>query len=144
MPHPDGDTYLILETTHWKTFLMSDQTYLGRSVVVLKRENCGDLADLTKEEMLDFLELVGKLENAFRKAFSATMFNWTCLMNLAYQNVPPDPHVHWHFRPRYDHKVTFSGLDFIDPNFGQHYDRATDRDVGVVRKQIVEEVKKHV
>jgi diadenosine tetraphosphate (Ap4A) HIT family hydrolase len=123
---------------------MSDQTYLGRSVVVLKRENCGDLAELTKEEMLDFLELVGRLENAFRKAFNATMFNWSCLMNLAYQNVPPDPHVHWHFRPRYDHTVTFFGLDFIDPNFGKHYDLSTDRDIGVVRKKITEEVKKYI
>lgn len=90
--------------------LLSDQTYLGRSVVTLKRRDCGDLAKLTEDEILDFLDLVGKLENAFRKAFNATMFNWTCLMNLAYQNTPPDPHVHWHFRPRYDHKVSFAGL----------------------------------
>lgn len=144
MLHPDGDKFLILETTYWKVFLMSDQTYLGRSVVVLKREKCGDLADLTNEEMLDFLQMVKKIENAFRQTFKATMFNWTCLMNWAYKNNPPTPHVHWHFRPRYNHKVEFAGLEFADDKFGEHYERGTDRDVGDVRKQIVDEVKKYL
>lgn len=133
---------LIFETTYWNVFLMPNQTYLGYCSVSLKRRDCGDLADVTNEEMLDFLQLAKKLENALRKAFNATMFNWTCLMNLSYQNNPPTPHMHWHFRPRYDHPVKFAGLEFTDKFFGQHYDwPPTERTLGDEdRKQIISEI----
>ncbi|MFA6252131.1 MAG: HIT family protein [Candidatus Paceibacterota bacterium] len=135
---------LIFETTHWNVILMPNQNYLGYCSVSLKRRDCGDLADLTNEEMLDFLQLVKKLENALRKAFNATMFNWTCLMNLSYQNNPPTPHMHWHFRPRYDHKVIFAGIEFIDQSFGQHYDwPPTERILeDNTRKEIINEILK--
>lgn len=110
----------ILETPLWEVILMEDQRYLGRCVLVLKR-SCGDLAELKQEEILDFFDLVKKLEAALRKTFDATMFNWGCLMNDAYQETPPNPQVHWHFRPRYNHPVQFAGQTFTDPNFGHHY-----------------------
>jgi len=125
VPNPDD---LVYETKHWKVILDPDQSYLGRCYVSLKR-HCGDLAELTKEEWLDFAELVKKLEGALRKSFDATMFNWTCLLNDAYQNNPPDPHVHWHLRPRYSHKVEFAGLLFEDKEFAHHYGRGTNREV---------------
>ncbi len=89
-------------------------------MVILKRP-CGDLADLTDEEFIDFKNVVQRLESAARQAFTATMFNWSCLMNLAYRKKPSNPQVHWHFRPRYDHIVTVDGKEFQDPNFGSHY-----------------------
>jgi diadenosine tetraphosphate (Ap4A) HIT family hydrolase len=116
---------LVFETPYWKIILMDEQRYLGRCVVVLKR-SCGDLAELNKEETLDFFEVVQKLGNLLRKTFDATMFNWACLMNRAYRETPPNPQVHWHFRPRYNHKVEFAGEIFEDPNFGTHYLRETD------------------
>ena len=73
--------------------------------------------------------VVKKLEAALKKSFDATMFNWSCLMNNAYQNDPPDPQVHWHFRPRYNHKVDFEGEIFEDKDFGHHYARNTDRKI---------------
>lgn len=134
----------IFETTYWRVFLMPNQAHLGYCSVSLKRRDCGDLVNITTEEILDFFQLAKKLENALRKAFNATMFNWSCLMNLAYQNSPPTPHVHWHFRPRYNHGVTFAGLEFLDPSFGQHYDwPPIERDVDDrVRKEIIDEIKK--
>ncbi len=78
--------------------------------------------------MIDFLALVRKLETLCRKTFGATMFNWTCLMNNAYQNSPPEPQVHWHFRPRYDAPVKVAGKTFEDPNFGYHYLRGSEND----------------
>jgi len=132
------------ESTYWYVVLVPDQTYLGRSVVSLKRRDCGDLADLTTAELSDFLQLVKKLENAFRLALGATMFNWSCLMNLAYRNSPPEPHVHWHFRPRYDKAINFARLQFIDPNFGSHYQLGTEKIItDDVREKIIEEVKKY-
>ncbi|MDD5568988.1 MAG: HIT family protein [Candidatus Pacebacteria bacterium] len=134
----------VFETEYWKVFLMPNQTYLGYCSVSLKRRDCGDLADMTNDEIIDFLKLAKKLESAIKKAFGATMFNWTCLMNLAYQNNPPTPHMHWHFRPRYDHKVTFAGLEFVDQFFGQHYDwPPTERILNdAVREKIIDEIEK--
>ncbi len=120
---------IILETTYWKVELNNyDQTNLGRSYVTAKRD-VGSMSDLSQEEWLDFGEVVKKLESACTRAFGATMFNWTCLMNLAYQNDPPNPHVHWHFRPRYKSSVSFASETFEDHAFGKHYERGTERKV---------------
>ncbi len=142
MPLHLDDESLIFETQYWKVYPSIDQTYLGRSIIFLKRENCGDLADLKPDEIIDFLLLVKKLENACRKAFGAVMFNWACLMNDAYQNVPPDPQVHWHCRPRYNHPVTFAGHEFEDTSFGTHYLRGTNFAVdSSVQRQIISAIK---
>jgi len=87
------------------------------------------LAELTREEWLDYADIVKKLEQAIRLAFGAVVFNWGCLMNNAFQVSPATPHIHWHLRPRYDKTVNFDGLEFIDPLFGYHYDRAQSQKV---------------
>ncbi|OGY79764.1 MAG: hypothetical protein A3B74_01835 [Candidatus Kerfeldbacteria bacterium RIFCSPHIGHO2_02_FULL_42_14] len=132
------------QTKYWNVFLAWDQTYLGRCIVALKR-HCGDLAELKKEEYDEFIELVKRLESALRKSFDATMFNWTCLMNDAYQEKNPEPHVHWHFRPRYNHKVEIAGLVFEDLEFGHHYDRTKKREISeVAKKTIVSKIKENL
>lgn len=115
----------IYETPYWEVFLNPDQYYLGRLVVVAKRD-VGFMSDLTKDEWLDFLELSKKIESSFKKDFGATMFNWTCLMNHAYQVDNPKPRVHWHFRARYSKPVTFQGITFEDKEFGHHYANGTN------------------
>ena len=137
----EQDQDLMYQTEFWKVILMPDQTYLGRCVVVLKR-NCGDLAEVSHEEVLDFFDnVVKKLEVSFRNTFNATMFNWTCLMNNAYQEEVPKPQVHWHFRPRYKSPVHFLGETFIDPNFGHHYERATEKLINQdIRKEIIKQI----
>lgn len=140
-PNKDG---LIFETKFWKIIIASDQAYLGRCYVTLKR-HCGDLAKLENSEWSDFIELVKKLESVLKKSFNATMFNWTCLMNNAYQNDPPNPHVHWHFRPRYNHKVEFAGEVFEDPEFGHHYSRERKQEVSdIVKNKIVDKIKENL
>lgn len=119
------DEEIVFETPYWKVMLMDQQLYLGRCVIVLKRP-CGDLANLNQDEMLDFFEVVKKLENLFRKTFNATMFNWSCLMNDACKANSPKPQVHWHLRPRYENPVKIDGHIFKDPNFGHHYLRGVD------------------
>ena len=111
-------THKYLETDFWMVCLSHEQNYFGRSFVELKRA-CGSLSELTTDEHLDFLAVVKKLESTFKNNFSATMFNWSCLMNHAYKN-GHNPQVHWHFRPRYKTPVTFNGVIFEDPNFGHH------------------------
>ena len=137
---PNNDE-LIFETKFWKVIIASDQEYLGRCYVILKR-HCGDLDELENSEWSDFTEVVKKLENALRKSFNATMFNWSCLMNNAYQNIPPNPHVHWHLRPRYDHKVEIEGLIFKDIEFGHHYDRIKKREISEdIKNKIVKKIR---
>lgn len=122
----DKSKNFIFETKHWEVYLNPDQYYLGRAVVVSKRD-VDSMSGLNDDEWLDFAKLVKKFELALKKAFGATMFNWSCLMNNAYKNNPPDPHVHWHVRPRYKKPVKFEGLKFEDKEFGHHYARHTNR-----------------
>ena len=107
----------ILKTKYWIVFLAPQQSNIGTCVVALNRHE-KDLSGLSRDEWLDFGELVCKLEYSLRQCFDVTMYNWGSLMNASYLEEPPDPHVHWHFIPRYDHDVEFMGLTFQDPYFG--------------------------
>lgn len=128
----------VFTTRHWKVILRADdQTYLGRAVVVCKR-SVPSIPDLTEAEWRDLQAVITTYEDACIDAFGATMFNWTCLMNDAYQHHPFDPQVHWHVRPRYEQSVTFAGQIFNDTQFGHHYERRTNRAVSdEVAKEIV-------
>lgn len=117
---------LIYRTPHWDVRLNSNQKYLGRCVVVLRRP-CPRLMEITAKEALAFMEIVRELETLVQKTFGATMFNWACAMNHAYQNNPPDPQVHWHLIPRYNRQIEFGGKTFIDEKFG--YRSISDQDV---------------
>lgn len=124
--------------------ICDNQEYLGRSYVTLKR-HCPSLSEISIDEWLDFLSLIKKLENAFSKAFGAISYNWTCLMNDAFKEKPAFPHVHWHIRPRYDKDVTFADTTFIDPEFGHHYARSSERILVLPDEklsEIINEVKK--
>lgn len=112
--------FRIFETGHWDIILSDEQRYLGRSVVVLKRP-CGDLALLAPAEVEDFFAIVSRMQALLKKAFGARMFNWSCNMNDAYRNDPPDPQVHWHVIPRYGRPIEFAGEVFEDKNFGRHH-----------------------
>lgn len=135
---------LVVETEFWHVTLSSNQSYLGRSYVTLKR-HCESLSDLEPNEWLDFVELTKKLERVYKKVFDATLFNWSCLMNLAYQESPAHPHVHWHFHPRYNHEVEVGGVKFVDSEFGYHYDkereqRVDDSVLQEIRVQILQNI----
>lgn len=111
---------LVFMTDHWAAYVMPDQLYLGRMVVPLLRP-CRSVSELSAGEIQDWLYMVKVLEHTCQFALGATMFNWCCLMNNAYQDPDPKPQVHWHFRPRYANPPLFDGNRFPDPNFGQHY-----------------------
>jgi len=118
----------IAETKDWIVVLALDQGYLGRCYVTLRKHKTS-LADLSENEWLDFAQIAKALEKATAKAFGATPFNWACMMNNAYQEADADPHVHWHFRPRYKMPVTLNDTEFSDPLYGYHYDRDQRRSV---------------
>lgn len=140
----DKKTLLYENASYLALLNKEDQQYLGRTVVFLKNHK-SDLSDLTDKEWLDFKDVCQKLENAFRKSFDATMFNWTCLVNNSYKNKPYNAHLHWHLRPRYDHEVNVDGTLFIDPNFGEHYERKTNKSISnEVQQYILNVVKANI
>lgn len=134
---PDNPDYLFVhETRLWRVVLAPNQSLVGRCILQLQR-HCGDVADTSPAEILDWLSLVALMETALRNAFDATMFNWSCYMNLAYRENPPDPHVHWWVVPRYNHPVRISTWSFEDPHFGAPYDHSLWLEVPKeVRQQI--------
>ena len=131
-----GDINPLVETEHWVGYVKNNQSYLGQSDFLLKR-HVGDLALITDEELLDFKKLVNNTEEAMRLAFSADVFNWTCLMNNAYQENPPLPHVHWHLKPRYKSLVEVDGQTFVDEEYGYHYDESKEN---IVSDELVQQI----
>jgi diadenosine tetraphosphate (Ap4A) HIT family hydrolase len=103
------------------------------------------VAEISPAEILDWLNLVAVMETALRRAFDATMFNWSCYMNLAYRENPPDPHVHWWVIPRYNHPVKVSTRVFEDPQFGSPYDHSLWLDIPKgVHQQIAERLQQAI
>ncbi len=132
------DERYVYETEYWRIVLAADQTHLGRCLIILKNHREA-LADLEKEEIEDFFFIIKDLERNLKDNFSATMFNWTCLMNNAYKSSPQNPHVHWHLRPRYNKKIKFSGVVFEDVDFGHHYNSKSNKEVAKkIEKKIIQ------
>lgn len=135
---------LLLETEYWTTFLAPNQSNIGTCVIALKRR-CGTLKCLKDEEWLDFGRLVKILESSLEKAFRPVMFNWGALMNADYLVENPDPHVHWHFIPRYKEKIQFEGLTFEDKYFGSSTRTIKTREVPEdVRRKIIEKIRENI
>lgn len=139
---PDNSDYRFLdEGDHWRVVLAPNQSLVGRCVIHLKRHS-DDLANLSRDELLEWLEIVKMLEAGLRFALGATMFNWSCQMNHAYRESPPDPHVHWWMVPRYRHPGRIRGWTLVDPHFGNPYDHARWSEVPPdIHQEIAERVK---
>jgi len=132
----------IFSTRYWLVALSKDQSTIGRSYLSLK-DHKGSLSQLSSEQWGDYIKIVSQVEDVWRKAFGAAPINWACMMNFAYHNTPPNPHVHWHIRPRYAQKVSYAGLTFEDAKFGYHYDPAYRREVEDKKttQQIIDKLK---
>jgi diadenosine tetraphosphate (Ap4A) HIT family hydrolase len=140
----DQEYLFICDSRFWRIVLAPNQILVGRCVIHLKR-HCGDISELNSEEVLDWLHMVVIIETALRKAFDATMFNWSCLMNYSYHECPPNPHIHWWVVPRYNHSVLVSNYKFEDPQFSHPYDHAMRLELPKdIRQQIVEQIQRSI
>lgn len=138
------DIAVIFDSRYWRVALdCGDQYYLGRSFITSKR-HINSLTSLSAEEWEELQVVMKSFETAVESAFGTQLINWTCLMNNAFREKPFNPHVHWHVRPRYAASVTFHGETFTDPEFGEHYARATNRVVEPeLATKIISEIKKN-
>ena len=133
----------IFQTEYWIVFLAPNQSNIGTCVVALKR-HFGNLSGIKPEEWVDFGKLVQILETALKKSFNTTMFNWSSLMNSDYLKNPPNPHVHWHFMPRYRQTIEFKGLVFEDPYFGQRKHSPIREIPDNIRPKIIAKIKENL
>ncbi len=133
----------IYETQYWIIFLAPNQSNIGTCVIALKR-HYGSLSGLKEEEWLDFGKTVKQLESTYKKIFKPTLFNWGALMNADYMNKKPDPHIHWHFIPRYRENVAFEGMTFEDPYFGSMHPRPIVEVPQSIRNKIIEKIKENL
>jgi ATP adenylyltransferase len=129
----------IIQTDRWIVFLAPNQSNLATCVVALKQSKM-TLSGLENEEWQDFIKLLGRMEKAVKNAFDATLFNWGCLMNTFYLEDTLEPHLHWHFIPRYNHPVEFSGHTFEDPHFGYMRPRPPKKISEEVRNKIADKI----
>jgi ATP adenylyltransferase len=111
----------LIRTRYWRFALGDNHAYLGRGYLTLL-DHKSSLSELTPEEWQDYTEIVRRIESAYRRAFDTGPFNWSCLMNNAFQKVPAYPHVHWHLWPRHKDPVEINGETFVDELYGHHYD----------------------
>lgn len=123
-PEDDPSTFAVSQ--HWKMVLHPDQTVPG-AVLVASLRHVAKLSDLTDDEAADFFRVATALERSLEKHLTATMVNFSCLRNWSYRqddptppwrNGVPNPHVHWHVAPRYDHRYTVLDEEFSDVEFG--------------------------
>lgn len=90
------------------------QEFPGQCIISCNKES---LSSLTPEDWVELGSIEKELERVCKKLFSATMFNFACLMNNAYRD-NETPHVHFHFIPRYQGKVSLLGHTYVDKHFG--------------------------
>ena len=100
---------LIKEYDHWGVFLRVSHVTLG-SLVIVAKSDATNLGKLTSDEWAEFAMVSNDMENLLRNTFGAEKFNYLALMMV-------DPHVHFHFIPRYSKPVEFNGRTYTDPDW---------------------------
>jgi len=133
---------VVYETNYWKVVLSENQYYLGRSFVIYKGE-ATHLSDLSTEVFIDLKKVIDLLEVSIKKAFGATHYNWTCLMNDYYKpkNRDKKKELHLHLWVRYENKVEFEGETFKDEVFGHHYDKTKEK---LVNQKLLSKIAKKI
>ena len=108
---------IVREYRHWLLKVHLNQGYLGRMLLICKRDSALDLADATdaeRDELFSILRTLRRALLARSSPFSADWMNYAFLGN-------DFRHLHAQIVPRYQHPRTFCGIEFSDPLWGQHY-----------------------
>jgi diadenosine tetraphosphate (Ap4A) HIT family hydrolase len=106
--------WLIKKYKFWTVYLQKNQSYLGRTVIVLNRHEA-DFLFTTDEERIEFYHISYKMREVIKSAFGAAAFDYM-LPNTKEQ------HAHMLIIPRYAQRTTFAGTVFEDLQYGKHFD----------------------
>lgn len=103
---PEQEPRVIHEFPNSLLLLNRDQSYQGRSMLILKK-HVPDFFRLAPSEMLKLLPEIRLSERALRKAFNPVLMNYLFMGNTA-------AHVHLHLVPRYRSDPSFGKSPFLD------------------------------
>lgn len=123
-PQQQDIDFRIHEGEAWRVTLRDNQALLGTTFITLKDHKEG-LEQLSREEDEEFVVIRNRLIGAVGIAFAPDGVNLSCLMNFAFRpnddpNFTPQPHVHYHFKPRYRTPRTVADETFTDPEFADY------------------------
>lgn len=123
-PSEQDEAFRIHEGEAWRVTLRDNQALLGTAFITLKRHK-ESLEELSPDEDQEFVVIRNRLIGAVGVAFAPDVTNLSCLMNLAFKpsgdpDFRPQPHVHYHFKPRYSSSRTIAGETYSDPEFGKY------------------------
>lgn len=147
-PDPQEADMRIHEGEFWRVALRDNQAFLGTSFITLK-DHKESLEQLSAEEDREFVEIRNRLIGALGMSFKPDVVNLSCLMNLAFNSngdpeFEPQPHVHWHFKPRYSEPRQIGDEVFSDPEFGGYIRIARSQKVSPgLGKLITSHIKEH-
>lgn len=107
---------------YWNLQVHTNQYYLGRSILKLKR-HVVDITEMNMDEREElFNQVLPEVKNALDELFNPDLYNYASLGNSC-------PHLHFHVIPRYKSNRTFNGRDFVDENWDSHWKPDYEHDV---------------
>lgn len=96
------------EYKHWFLVLNRKQSFLGRSLLMLKSHKADEI-ELTDEEVMEKHLIYCQWRMAVGKAFGSDKINQALSGN---EEGFHRGHLHWHFIPRYRRPIFFEGKSF--------------------------------
>lgn len=99
----------VLNGTHWLVTVRSKQVTFGDTVVLPKRA-IATFSDMTADEAVELVEILGRLEHTATNTLGADRVNAVAAMMK-------DPFVHFHFFPRYSTPKTVNGQEWTDEDW---------------------------
>lgn len=147
-PSQQDVEYRIHEGEAWRVTLRDNQALLGTTYITLKDHKEG-LERLSPQEDEEFTVIRNRLIGAVGVAFAPDVVNLSCLINLAFRpngdpDFVPQPHIHYHFKPRYSESRTVANETFTDPEFADYLKDGRDqRVIPEVGRVIVARIKEN-
>lgn len=124
-PPPMDLEYRIHEGEAWRVTLRGGNQALLGTTFVTHKDHVESLDQLSPQDDEEFIVIRNRLIRAVGVAFAPDVVNISCLMNDALRpngdpGFKPQPHVHYHFKPRYSKPRTVAGETFTDPEFASY------------------------
>ncbi len=135
--HSDETLGLVANTKHHRLVIVNDQLYLGRAALIARR-HIPRISEMSIGEQVDWTEALVRYEKTCIQVFGATHLTVANLNNHGYREGGV-PHVHSHLRPRYAEPIGFAGLNFEDPNPGDHHLHGDDN-VRLVSEDVIQRI----
>jgi diadenosine tetraphosphate (Ap4A) HIT family hydrolase len=117
--------FTICQTDYWKLILNPNQHYLGRSLLVLRR-HASSLENLTCFEETEHSQMQRVIVSVLKNTFACETVNLLYAINHEFKKKPINPHVYWHFIPRYGREIYLNEHIFSDTEWTNMVDFSRD------------------